>query len=377
MTIIAASGTVIAAAALFIVLSGFAGLRTFSLAFSSLDDPDLKAFPKEGKSFLLSEEKLEAIKSIKGIQNFSNTIEERVILEFENKPLIITMKGVDENFTKIMPIDDHIYSGQWIEPGTDQIVSGSGVSYKLSYGAQDLTRNQRIYVPKPGKGIITSVKGAFNSIEAYNVGLFEINEDLNNEYIFTNIETARYLLNYKDNQISSIEFKLKPNANEAEVLNQLQNILGGGVDLKNRAQLNDALFKMLNTENVAVYLIFTLVIIIALFNVIGALIMMILDKKESLQTLFNLGITTKDIRRIFFLQGSLMTIIAGTLGLLLGFTIVFLQHEFEFVMLTPSLPYPVDLKVINIFIVLATIVVLGVLASKLASQRINQNLVKG
>jgi len=377
MTIIAASGTIIASAALFIVLSGFAGLKNFSIEFSSLVDPDLKVFPSEGKSFLITNQDSIAIQSIQGIHSYSKTIEERVILEFDTKSQIVTMKGVDENFTKVTSIDSMVYYGNWLERNTDQIVSGGGISNKLSYGVLDLTRHQKIYVPKPGKGQITSVKGAFNSIKAYNIGIFHINEDLNNEYIFANIETARYLLNYAENQVSSIEFKLDPEADETLVIQELQTALGSKVSIKNRAQLNDALYKMLNTENVAVYLIFTLVIIIALFNVIGALIMMILDKKESINTLFNLGTTTKDIRRVFFLQGSLMTTLAGIIGLVLGFIIVFLQKQFALIMLTPSLPYPVELKAINFIIVLVTIFVLGILASKLASQRISKKLVKG
>ncbi|WP_047549109.1 ABC transporter permease [Psychroserpens sp. Hel_I_66] len=377
MTIIAASGTVIAAAALFIVLSGFAGLKTFSLEFSSFVDPDLKVFPAEGKSFkITSEDSLKLIK-INGIKSYSKTIEERVILEFDNKRQIVTMKGVDENFLKVTSIDTMIYYGNWLENNTNQIVSGGGISNKLSYGVLDLTRNQKIYVPKPGKGQITSVKGAFNSVKAYNVGVFDINQELNNEYIFATIQTARYLLNYNDNQISSVEFKLDDSANEVEISEALKSIFGKRVEIKNRSQLNDALYKMLNTENVAVYLIFTLVIIIALFNVIGALIMMILDKKASLNTLFNLGTTTKTIRRIFFLQGSLMTILSGGIGLFLGFVIVFLQKQFELIMLTPSLPYPVEIKAINFLLVIITIFVLGILASKLASQRITRDLVKG
>ncbi|MFT4781388.1 MAG: lipoprotein-releasing system permease protein [Psychroserpens sp.] len=377
MTIIAASGTVIAATALFIVLSGFAGLKNLSLEYTSVVDPDLKLFPLEGKSFIVSNEDALKIKTINGIQSYSKIIEERVILEFDGKKQIVTMKGVDANFTKVTAIDSMVYYGNWLERGTSQIVSGGIISRNLSYGVLDLTRNQKIYVPKPGKGQISSVKGAFNSLEAYNVGIFDINEELNSEYVFANIETARYLLNYNDHQISSIEFKLVPEADQIQVSEALQTIFGDRVTIKNRAQLNDALYKMLNTENVAVYLIFTLVIIIALFNVIGALIMMILDKKASLNTLFNLGTTTKDIRRIFFLQGSLMTIIAGTIGLILGFVVVFLQQQFSLIMLTPSLAYPVELKLINLLIVFITIVVLGILASKLASQRINRNLVKG
>lgn len=377
MTIIAASGTVIAATALFIVLSGFAGLKSFSLEFSSFVDPDLKIFPSEGKSFLISKDDSLALENIHGIQVYAQTIEERVILEFENKRQIVTMKGVDANFRSVTDIDSMIYYGNWLEHNTNQIVSGGGISNKLSFGVLDLTRHQKIYVPKPGKGQITSVKGAFNSTSAYNIGIFDINEELNNEYIFANIEMARQLLNYQENQVTSIEFKLRPDADMPRVIESLQNIFGNRITIKDRAQLNDALYKMLNTENVAVYLIFTLVIIIALFNVVGALIMMILDKKESIRTLFNLGTTPKKIRQIFFLQGSLMTILAGTFGTIIGLIIVFLQKQYEFIMLTPSLPYPVELKLINVFIVVLTILVLGTLASKLASQRITAQMVRG
>src|SRR5690606_6895364 len=126
---------------------------------------------------------------------------------------------------------------------------------------------------------------------------------LNDSYIFSSIDLARELLDYSKNQISSVEFKLHPDADEAQVKAKIQSVLGDKISVINMAQLNDALYKMLNTENLVVYLIFTLVLIIALFNVIGSIIMMILDKKATLNTLFNLGATVKDIRRIFFLQG--------------------------------------------------------------------------
>jgi lipoprotein-releasing system permease protein len=193
--------------------------------------------------------------------------------------------------------------------------------------------------------------------------------------VYANIETVRYLLSFQPEQISALELKLNETADENIIKDKILNVLGNRVEIKNRAQLNGALYKMLNTENIVVYLIFTLVIIIALFNVIGALIMMILDKKESLYTLFNLGTTTDDIKRIFFLQGTLMTVLGGVIGLTIGFIVVFLQQQFDLVMITPSLPYPVTIKAINFAIVLLTIGSLGIVASKIASSRINKTLV--
>ncbi|WP_262732482.1 ABC transporter permease [Gaetbulibacter sp. NE] len=374
MTVIAASGIVIASAALFIVLSGFAGLKNFSLEFSSFVDPDLKLTPVEGKSFVFFEKDSLALSDISDIKYYSKTIEERVILEFDGKRKLANIKGVDANYTRVTSIDTMVVSGSWLTD-SNQIVSGWGISNTLSFGVLDYGKSLTIYVPKPGKGQISSVRGAFNSINAVNTGVFHINEDLDNEYVYSNLNTAKYLMNYNDNQISSIELKLTENASEAAVRDALTAAFGNRFQIKNRNELNDSLNKMLNTENMAVYLIFTLVIIIALFNVIGALIMMILDKKESLNTLFNLGVDVSQIKNVFFLQGSLMTVLGGILGLVIGFLIVLFQYLFELVMLTPSLPYPVAIKPINFVIVLVTITVLGILASKLASSRINKALV--
>ncbi|MBT8304807.1 MAG: FtsX-like permease family protein, partial [Bacteroidia bacterium] len=217
---------------------------------------------------------------------------------------------------------------------------------------------------------------AFNSVYTTNVGVFQINEDLDNSLVFTNLETAKNLLDYENGQISSIEFKLAPDADEEDARSQLAAILGDSFAIKNRMQLNDALYKMLNTENTAVYLIFTLVLIIALFNVVGSIVMMILDKKKNLNTLFNLGVTIKELRRIFFLQGSLLSIVGGVIGVVIGFLIIILQKMFSLYMITPSLPYPVSIKPMNFLLVLLTISVLGILASKIASSRISRSLIE-
>ncbi len=374
ITIIAAIGVIIGSASLFIVLSGFAGLKDFSLQFSTIVDPDLKVFSAKGKSFELSQDEAAQISALKDVASYSKIIEERVVLTFENKNIIASLKGVDENYPK-STIENILVQGRWFEPNTDQIVAGWGVSNNLSFGVFDYAKTIRVSVPKPGKGQISSLKGAFSSINATNAGVFQINEDLDNRYVYANFETAQYLLGYKEHQITAIEFQLKNPEDTETVKQQLFDIFGNTVIIKNRAQLNDALYKMLNTENLAVYLIFTLVLIIALFNVIGSIIMMILDKKKNLNTLFNLGVTVKEIQRVFFFQGSLMTILGGTLGLLLGFIIVWIQKIFSLFMITPSLPYPVLIKPINFVIVFVTISVLGIIASKIASARISKKLI--
>ena len=376
ITYIAIIGVILGAASLFIVLSGFAGLKDFTLQFSSVVDPDLKAETSIGKSFFLTDSDITKLDSLTDVAYYSKIIEERVIITSDDKNTLATIKGVDEHYQNVVNTDSIMEYGNWFDQNSNQIVVGWGISNSLTLGVLDFTKPINIYVPKPGKGQITSTKNAFNTIKTISVGVFYINEKLNDEYIFAPIDLAENLLNYQENQVSSLEFRLKEGADEAELKTKIQAILGDKVILKNRAQLNDALYKMLNTENLAVYLIFTLVLIIAFFNVIGSLIMMILDKKKSLNTLFNIGATLKDIRKIFFLQGSLMSIVGGVIGLGVALIITVLQKTFNLVMITPTLAYPVTIKLENFFIVFFTISILGIIASKIASVRISKTMVQ-
>ncbi len=377
ITYIAVIGVILGSASLFIVLSGFAGLKDFTLQFSSQVDPDLKAEATAGKSFVLTDTEIEKLNKLSDIISYSKIIEERVFLSTQDKNTFAIIKGVDAHFQNVVPINATLDNGSWLEQKTNQLVIGWGISSSLSLGVLDFTKPIRVYVPKPGKGQITSTKNAFNTINAINVGTFYINENLNDTYVFAPIDMARNLLSYKSKQITHLEFKLADGMDEIQAKKNIQAILGDKVLIKNRAQLNDALYKMLNTENLAVYLIFTLILIIAFFNIIGSLIMMMLDKKRSLRTLYNIGAKLADIRRIFFFQGSLMSIVGGLIGLAIAVIITVLQKTFNLVMITPTLAYPITIKIENFFIVFLTISVLGVIASKIASARITKSMVQG
>ena len=376
ITGIASMGIIVGAMALFVVLSVFSGLRDFSLSFSNDSDPDLKVNPTKGKSFFITPAQEEQLKNLEGIANYSKIIEERVLFYFDGKEQVTYLKGVDANFKKTNVISKNLFNGQWLKPNTYQVVIGYGISQKLSLGLFDFNNNFEVFVPKPGKGIIENPEQAFNKSVLIPVGIYAISEDLDSKYVFADISLAQELLEYKPNQISGIEIKTKPNANEAAIQSQIEKIFNNKIEIKNRAQLNATLYKMLNTENIAVYLIFTLVIIIALFNLNGALIMMILDKKGNLKTLFNLGTEVKDLRKIFLLQGSLLSVFGGILGLFLGVILVVLQQQFNLVMITSTLAYPVVFNFENVLIVLATIILLGILASLIASSRVSKKLLE-
>jgi lipoprotein-releasing system permease protein len=371
---IASMGIIIGALALFVVLSVFSGLKEFSLSFTNAIDPDLKLSPTKGKSILITPEQERQIKEIDGLVSYSKIIEERVLFTFDGKQQVTYLKGVDSLFTKVNPIEKNLFNGQWLANNTNQVVVGYGIAQEFSMGLLDFNRPLEVFVPKPGKGAIENPEQAFNQSVLLAIGIYTVNEDLDSKYVFADLGLAQELLEYKPNQVSGLEIKIQKGANEKAVVKQLQSIFKNTITVKNRAQLNESLYKMLNTENIAVYLIFTLVIVVALFNLIGALIMMILDKKGNLKTLFNLGVEIKDLRKIFLLQGTLLSVFGGVIGLLLGIVIVVLQQQFELVMITPTMPYPVVFTLENVWIVLATIISLGFIASLIASSRVSKKL---
>jgi len=375
ITIIASGGIIVGAMALFVVLSVFSGLRVFSLSFSNDFDPDLKVNPSTGKSFYITTEQEKKIRNTEGVVDFSKIIEERVLFSFDGKQQISIIKGVDNNFKNVSKASQKLFNGQWLKPKTYQVVVGYGISEKLSMGLFDFNNAFEVMAPKPGKGdLALNPEDSFNKSVLIPVGIYAISEELDSKYVFADLGLAQELLQYKTNQVSGIELKLKPNSNEAEVITKIEAIFNNKVEVKTRAELNATLHKMLNTENIAVYLIFTLVIVIALFNLIGALIMMILDKKANLKTLYNLGTEVKDLRKVFLLQGSLLSIFGGIIGLVLGIIIVLIQQQFQLIMITPTLAYPVEFSILNVLIVFLTIVSLGIIASFIASSRVTKKL---
>jgi lipoprotein-releasing system permease protein len=373
---IASLGIIFGAAALFIVLSVFSGLIDFSLSFSNSIDPDLKASSTFGKSFFISKEQNEQLKKIDGVAAYSTIAEERVLFVFDGKEQVTVLKGVDAEFNNVNAIKKSVFNGQWLAPNTSQVVIGAGISQKLSVGVLDYNNPFEVYVPRAGKGDIEQQEDAFNKTILTPIGIYSITEELDMKYVFCDLQQAQLLLDFKPNQVSGLELKLKSPNEEARVIQQLQNIFNQKLTIKNRAQLNDALYKMLNTENMAVYLIFTLVIIIVLFNLVGALIMMILEKKSNLKTLYCLGVEVKDLRKIFLLQGTLLSTVGGIIGLLIGSIVVLAQQYFQLIMITSSLAYPVNFTFQNVVIVFLTITSLGFLASLIASSRVTKKFLE-
>ena len=367
---------VIGSAALFIVLSAFAGLKTFSLSFSNTFDPDLKASPTVGKHFTISPDEESELGQIEGLANYSKELEERAYLTYKEKSTIAYIKGVDENYRAVTGVDSTLIFGNW---GSDVYngVIGIGIYNLLGVPMNNRTAME-VLVPKPGEGSF-SQQGfnakPYDDLALVVSGVYAVEESLDKKYVFARLPLVQELLQKDSAEVSGINFKLTDGVSPDAVRNSISEVLGDKASILTRREQNTSLYRMLNTENLATYLIFTLVLIIALFNVVGAIIMMILDKQQNSKTLFSLGTTIKELRRIYFIQGLLVTSFGGLIGVLIGSLLIGSQLAFGWLKITPSLAYPVEFNVINLLIVIGTIVVLGFISSKIASSRITEKLV--
>lgn len=376
ITLIASFGVIVSSLALFIILSGFSGLRTFSYKLLDNADPDIKISPQKGKSIIFSDTVKEILDQNSGIKEYSEVIEERVFLEYNNKNEVAYIKGVKDNYTNIIKIDSTLSVGDWLNRDySNTAVAGRTIALKLSLSIRNYTEPLRVIAPKPGKGFINP-NNAFYKTNLQVVGLYTGTEDFESKFIFVDFNLAKDFLRLEENQITSIELKLKDANYSDEVANQLKESLGDQFKVQTKAQLNAIFYKVINTENLVSYLIFTLIIIIALFNVIGAIIMMIIDKKDNLKTLSGFGASITEIKRIFVIQGFLLSFFGMIIGLGIGVILVFLQNKFGLFMLTETLPYPVEFTFLNVCILVLTITTLGFLASKIASSRIGRRFIE-
>lgn len=373
ITKIASLGVIIGGMALYVVLAGFAGLKDFSLSFSSHFDPDLKVTAKKGKILTLSNSTLDRIRSISGIKTASTTLEERIFLKYQDQQTIAYIKGIDSTYQDIVDGKYITQYGNWLNGNPYQIVSGIGIANALQFSIASLyTNTMYLYVPRAGKSIPSDLSKAFRKKQVTNIGIYNINEDQNNKYVFAYIELAKELLGYSQDQYSTLELKLNGKGeNENDIRKELNSIIHQEINIENKIQLNASLYKMLNTEHLISYLVITLIAIIALFNVTGAIIMVIINKQKQIKTLKYLGATPKHIRSIFFLQGTLMTTIGTFIGVILGVLVVWAHQKYEFVYIG-AIPYPSKIQISDIVLVCTTIITIGIVATVFATKNLNK-----
>lgn len=364
----------VATASLLIVLSAFSGLKEFGLSFSNSFDPDFRVSAAYGKTFSIDSLQLRRIKSLPNVIAATPIIEDKVFLRFKEKNQVAFIKGVEEDYPSVVHIDSLIMSGNWFVNEFDEVILGGGIARNLSVGVYDYTEFLSLSAPRR-KATSSLIKDPFNTESALVAGIYFANEEIDKKFLFAKMDLAKRLLQRSDDEFTSLEIKAAAGLNQEDLTRQILAIMGEDVIIRNRAQLNAALYKMLNTENIAVYLIFSLIIIIALFNVVGALIMMFLDKKPQLRIFLAMGLVPKEIQQIFFYLGALISWFGGFLGIIIGSVLVFVQQMFPFLYVPgTSLPYPVKFELTNFFTVVITLVVLGAITSYWATRKMDKQL---
>jgi lipoprotein-releasing system permease protein len=365
-------GVFVGSAALIIILSAFNGLETLVISLSNTLNPDLRIEPTKGKTFDPKNTVLLDFRKDKKVEIYTEVLQEKALLRYDNQQFIGEIKGVSAAFLKNKELESSLIQGEFIveEKGVDYAVIGSIVQYTLGVNINDQMRFLEIYSPNKSTNVGFSPTEEFVTKYMHPVGVFETNQSSDNQVIIP-LTTARELLGEAKN-VSAVEIILK-NPNESEsTKKELQKALGQGFIVKDRIQQNALLYKILNSEKWAVYLILTFVLLIATFNIVGSLTMLVIDKQKDIAVLNSLGADKNMIRQIFLLEGLMISFIGCILGLSLGVLFCLLQMQLGFITFGQesgtNIPYPIELKIADFALVFFTVFVIAFIASYISSR---------
>ncbi len=330
---ISVGGIIVGTMALVIVLSVFNGFKGLISNFYSNFDPDMKITAVKGKMFNPADYDFEKIKSLPDVANYAEVLEEVALLKYGDQVYPAIVKGVPANYASYTNIDTLITDGSFMleYQGIDYAVVGQGVAYNLGI-KPELLDHIMIYVPKKGKVTSLNPARAINHNYVFPAGVFSLLEEIDSKYIIVSFKYAADLFE-SENNISSVELGLNHSSNAKKIQKEIQAILGDGFSVKNKYQQHDLIYKTMESEKWAAYLILVFILIIASFNILGSLSMLIIDKKEDIYIFKSMGATSKTIRRIFLYEGWLISIVGAVIGSLLGIFVCWIQIKFGIITL--------------------------------------------
>ena len=361
---VSVAGVTVGTMALIIVLSVFNGLETLVHSIFNTFDPDLKVTAAEGKTFIPDSAKLVLLGNVGGVLCYSLCIEENALLKYGDRQYIATIKGVDENYVCVSGIDSSMWDGEFLlksENGRHWAVPGAGIANYLGIRINFVTP-LNIYVPRRTGSTNLNPENAFVRKFIFPSGIYQVEQEYDSKYIFLPIDFARDLLE-NDDAVSSIEIRFSNQDLETSVQKNVTSIFGEGYTVQNKYQQQELFYKVMRSERIAIFFILTLILIIASFNIIGSLTMLIIEKERDIEILKSLGADNNLIRRIFIFEGWLISIIGAFAGMVFGFIICWLQQTYGIVRLqSDSLimdAYPVVLKLKDFVLVPATVLLIG------------------
>ena len=366
-------GVFVGSAALIIILSVFNGFENIVLSMYNTFSPELRIEPVKGKTFDPSGSSFTALKKDERIINFTEVLQEKALIRYGKSQSIALVKGVSDDYMKGQKsLDSTISSGSFTlkNKGENLAVIGSAIQNYLSVNLQDDFQSLDVYSPR--KGAINSLNPAdeFNVLSIYPSGVFSVQQEFDNIMIVP-IGFARNLLG-EDKEVSLIEINTRPGSSIDDFQSDIEKKLGKAFVVKNRSQQNQLLYKILNSEKWAIFLILTFVLIIAIFNIIGSLTMLVIDKRKDIAILSSLGASKGLIRSIFFIEGMMISMLGCIAGMGLGLLFCLLQQRFGFIkmsgvnLLIDS--YPVGIKWTDFILVFGTVLLVSLIASSISSR---------
>ena len=371
-------GVMVGSAALILVLSVFNGFEDLVLNMYNSFDPHIKIQTTQGKVF--EREPIEKkLSTYDQIEENIFVLEEKVLLNYNDKEFIAIAKGVSDNYEKAIHFDSLIVEGRGLSSSEmDNVaVMGSGIAYYLSMGLGSVFENIQLYIPKREEKTLLNIQKAFEQHNIVPVGIFNIQNEIDSEYFITPLSFLQKISN-RENRISSVEIKLKDPKEMYDLQQLLKNSLGNNYLIQNRFEQQQFLYKILNSEKLAVFIIFLFIILIATFNIIGSLTMLILDKRKDIFTLKSLGLNKIQIQKIFF-KKNMFTILFGVLiGLLMGLSIAFAQQNFGLISLGDGNfvvdSFPVSIRFSDVILVFSTVFIIGVFSSWIPAKILTKKL---
>lgn len=379
---ISAAGVCVGAAALVCVLSVLNGFNSLVEQMFSAFDPDLKITAVEGKNFHTGTEVFGEIKNHPNVACFSETIEENALVRFTDKQVPATIKGVDSVFTQLTQIDSIITSGKFTvyDGAFERCVAGVGLAHKLGLSAFFIDP-VKIYAPKrSGQISLLRPERSFNESSLFIAGLFSVQQvQYDDEYMLVSLGLARSLFDYEPDQVTAVELKLKNPADIAKTQKELRVLLGDEYNVYDRYEQQEDFFRIMKVEKWMTFLILAFILLIAIFNIIGSLSMLIIDKQNDIEILRNLGAEPALIKSIFLLEGWLISGCGAVIGIVVGVVLCLLQQTFGFLRLGSNYvidAYPVQVQAGDVLLILCTVLLLGFLAAWYPTkyiQKRNQN----
>jgi len=375
---ISSTGVAIGTMALVIVLSIFNGFEALFADLFSAFDPELKITLNTGKQFSVDSEEFTNVRNLASVAVFTEVVEENALLKFKDKQMPAFIKGVsEEEFKQMTKIDSIMFDGEFVlyDGAFERAVAGSGIAATLGFGAFSIDPLY-IYAPKRTSKInLIRPDQSFNQSATFLSGIFSVQQhEYDNQYVLVSLNLARELFEYDDADVTAIELKLNNYSNLKKVKKEIQNLLGDSFSVKDRYEQQESYFKILTIEKWITFLILCFILLIASFNIIGSLSMLIIDKSDDIITLRNLGADRKMIKQIFLLEGWMISLVGALIGVVLGSIFSVLQETIGIIKLGSGFiieNYPSITQFSDIVLVFITVTVIGFFAAMYPVRFIN------